>query len=339
MLPRAGARSRFSRLIAELTARPSERDCEEALARLRVANVATPPSGRVADDPALGGPVLEINERDDGRPLAELRDAEARIVRIAPNVYVQVPLSEGRVRLLRLARSAATTGVMLHVAIAGDQSHLGRAVIDAPRRALRAAGFRVAEPGDRFGPNRYAHCFFDEEELLDEIERAGLTVASRRGFSFFLVAADPGAARTEEDVDSFALEVVRTTRLVPAVDRGRKHDPPEVVVAAMRARGTKTGVARGPIGRARLRRAISWVDALGPGGASCYRRILLELALDAGAARETVVFGLDVGRTGHVAFADREERTFDVSFAIPAERGEVRENPDDLDVRGDPAEG
>ena len=57
------------------------------------------------------------------------------------------------------------------------------------------------------------------------------------------------------------------------------------------------------------------------GGASCYRRILLESALDAGAARETVVFGLDVGSTGHVAFEDREERAFDVSFAIPGERG------------------
>jgi hypothetical protein len=91
----------------------------------------------------------------------------------------------------------------------------------------------------------------------------------------------------------------------------------------MRARGA-TATARGPIGRARLRRAIGWVDALAPGGANCYRRALLEIALDAGAARETVVFGLDVGRTGHIAFEDREERTFDVSFAVPAERGPDR---------------
>ena len=286
------------------------------MARLRVSGT----QATAGHDPALdGGPVLEIDERAGGRPIAELRDDEARIVRLARGVYAGVPTSEGRVRLLRLARSAATHGVVLHVAIAGEKSHLGRAVIDAPRRALRALGLPVAEPGDRFGPERFAHCFFDEEELLGEVERAGLTVASRRGFSFFLVATDPGVERAAEDADSFALEVARATRLVRRVDAERARETPERIIADMRARGTRTENARGPIGRARLRRAISWVDALGPGGESCYRRVLLELALDAGAARETVVFGLDVGTTGHVAFEDREERTFDVSFAIRAE--------------------
>lgn len=281
------------------------------MARLRARNVA--------DDPALGsGSVLEIDRRDDGRPIDALREDEAAIVRIAEDVYARVPTSEGRVRLLRLARSAAKSSVLLHVAISDDQSHVGRAVIDAPRRALRAAGLPVAEPGDRFGPDHYAHCFFDEEELLGEIARAGLAIAARRGFSFSLVATDPGVEPTVEDADSFALEVARTTRLVPRVDAGRKRETPERIVAAMRARGTKSDKTRGPVGRARLRRAIGWVDALVPGGASCYRRILLELALDAGAARETVVFGLDVGSTGHVAFEGREDRTFDVAFAIRA---------------------
>jgi len=62
---------------------------------------------------------------------------------------------------------------------------------------------------------------------------------------------------------------------------------------------------------------VGWTDALLPGSPSCYRRVLLEVALDGGAARETVVFGLDVGSTGHVAFENREERLFDVSFTIP----------------------
>ena len=75
------------------------------MARLRVSGTQT----TAGHDPALGsGPVLEIDERADGRPIAELRDDEARIVRLARGVYAGVPTSEGRVRLLRLARSAAT---------------------------------------------------------------------------------------------------------------------------------------------------------------------------------------------------------------------------------------
>jgi hypothetical protein len=295
--------SRFSRLIAELRARPSERDAEAALARLRVVRSSEG--------------ALAIDVRDDGRPLADLGDDEANNVHIARDVYTRVPTSEGRVTLLRLARSAATQAVTVHVPIADDHSHLGRAVIDAPRTVLRAAGLGLADPGDRFGPGPYAHCFFDEEELLGEIDRAGLQVTSRTGFRFTLRATDPAVERIPEDADSFAMEVARVVRLVRIVDAGRAKKTPEEVLALMRARGTKTERTRGPIGRARLRRAIGWLDALGPGGASCYRRILLESALDAGAARETVVFGLDVGRTGHVAFEDREERTFDVSFAIP----------------------
>lgn len=265
-----------------------------------------------------GPGLLEIDEREDGRPLADLRDEEASLVRIAPHVYGRVPTRDGRVRLLRLARGAATNAVSVHVAIVDDRSHLGRAFIDAPRMVLRTARLPVAEPGDRFGPGRYGHCFFDEEELLGEIDLAGLAVATRRGFTFTLVAIDPGAERPPpEEADSFAIEVARAVRLLRVVDAGRARKTPEQILAAMRARGIGTGRARGPIGRALLRRAIGWVDALGPGGASCYRRILLESALDAGAARETVVFGLDVGSTGHVAFLDREDRAFDVSFAIP----------------------
>jgi hypothetical protein len=294
---------RFSRLIAELRARPSERDSDEALARLRALSAA---------DGAL-----VIEEREDGRPLAALGDDEAEVVRIAPGVYARVPSREGRIRLLRLARTAATKAVSIHVTIGDDDSHLGRAAIDAPRRVLRAAGLPVAEPGDRFGPGRYTHCFFDEEELLAEIESAGMRVTTRKGFTFTLLTADPDLERVPEDADSFAIEVMRAMSVVRTVDRGRAKETPEHVLAAMRACGVATRWVRGPLGRARLRRAIGWVDALGPGGASCYRRILLESALDAGAARETVVFGLDVGHTGHVAFEDREERTFDVSFSIP----------------------
>jgi len=298
--------SKLERFVGELVARPSRRDGEEALARLRVE--------RAADG------VLEIAVRDMGRTLPELRDEEADVVRLGREVYAHIPGRAARVRLLRLARAAARRAVSLHVTIAEDHSHVGRAVIDAPRRVLRGLHVPLAEPGDRAYPERFVHCFFDEEELLAEIGQAGLVVQGRKGFTFSLAAADPSALPIPEAADPFAIEVARVAALVRAVDRHRKNEPPAQALSAVRARGLETERARGPIGRARLRRAIGWLDALAPGGASCYRRVLLENALDAGAARETVVFGLDVGKTGHVAFEDREDRTFDVSFAIPGSR-------------------
>src|SRR3954454_2556257 len=117
--------SRLSRLVIELRARTSDEACEAALARLRVA-------------PADGG-ALEIHAREDeGRHLIDLRDDETEHVRVAPHIYTSVPTSEGRVKLLRLARSAATRTVTVHVAVEDARSHLGRAAIDAPRAVLRA---------------------------------------------------------------------------------------------------------------------------------------------------------------------------------------------------------
>jgi hypothetical protein len=296
------ARAGVGRWLAELRAAPTERDARDALARLRVRR-----AGEVAEV-GLG----------DGDALASLSDGCVSAIRLARGAYASVPTSHGRVALLELARDAARDEVGLHVVVTDDQSHLGRLAIDAPRGLLRAAGVRVAEPGDRFGPARFAHCFFDEEALLFEARRACLVVARRQGFDFTLHRATPEelSARAER-AEPVAVELTRVLRLVREVDARRATETPHDILAAMRDRGSRTR-ARGPVGRARLQRAIGWVDAFVPGGASCYRRILLESALDGGAARETVVFGLDVGSTGHVAFEGREERTFDVAFAIPA---------------------
>ena len=54
--------------------------------------------------------------------------------------------------------------------------------------------------------------------------------------------------------------------------------------------------------RARLQRVIAAIDARLPGDPSCYRRALLEICLDAGAAEEPLHMGLKVPgghRTGH----------------------------------------
>lgn len=302
------ARAGLGRWIAELRTAPGARDVDEALARLRVRH---------------DGEDAVIESESESERARESVDAMEPttfgVVRIARGVYSSVPTASGRIELLEMARRAARDEIELHVVVSAEQSHLGRLAIDAPRKVLRAAGVPTAEPGDRFGDERFAHCFFDEEELLDEIARAGLVVTKRRGFTFTLRSRRrEGSTVPPEIADPFPLEVARVTRMVREVDRLRTEGSPKEVVASTRARGANAKV-RGPVGRARLRRAIGWVDALVPGGANCYRRVLLEIALDAGAARETVVFGLDVGRTGHVAFADSEERTFDVSFAIPPE--------------------
>ena len=262
---------------------------------------------------AVGEDVLTIDEAEqetETELVDALPDGAARVVRFARDVYSHVPTRELRCGLLTRARRAATDAVVLHARVSDENSYLGRLAIDMPRKVLHAAGVDVPESGDRFGPNRFAHCFFDEESLLAELTQAGLTITKRRGFTFVLRA---GIA-PPESAEPFAMEMARVVAAVRRID-----EAPRDVLAAMRALGAAAS-KRGPVGRARLRRAIGWVDALVPGGASCYRRILLEVALDAGAARETVVFGLDVGSTGHVAFLDREERTFDVAFAIPPER-------------------
>ena len=57
------------------------------------------------------------------------------------------------------------------------------------------------------------------------------------------------------------------------------------------------------------------------GGATGMGAAGAELALDAGAAEEVVVLGLDVGKTGHIAFEHREEMPFDVAFRIEPDSG------------------
>ena len=271
----------LTRLASEIGGRAREGEADEALARI----------GDLAPDA-------------DG------------VVRLARGVYASVPTREGRVRLLRNASARAKQRVVVVVAVTDARTHLGRLAFDAPRAILRGLGMRVREGGDRLVDGAFVHCFFDEEDLLREIADAGLVVVGRRAFELELAR---GVA-PDERPDDVAAEIVRAGRLVGLADATRKRQPAERAIAAMRARGRRAQT-RGPIGRARLRRAIGWVDALRPGGENCYRRVLLELALDAGAAEEVVVLGLDVGKTGHIAFEHREEMPFDVAFRIEPDSG------------------
>jgi hypothetical protein len=285
------------RLLSELKRTHCRAEIDAALASLLV---------RVEGDTA-------IVSRDHGTPLLGSVLPRADVARLEPGVYAQTPTSAARVRVLATATTLAQH-VHVHVPIAADSTHRGRLAIDLPRRAARAIGIEAAEPGDRFD-GRFAHAFFDDEPIIEEGARAGLRFGGRRGAWVILERSDE---RSVEQAAPFAREVVRALGVVREADQLRLNDTPERAVSTMRGRG-RPATRRGPIGRARLRRAIGWVDAAFPGGPNCFRRTLTEIALDSGAAEETLVFGLDVGHTGHVAFKDSEDRAFDVAFEIPAE--------------------
>lgn len=216
-----------------------------------------------------------------------------------------------RARVALLARAAALAPrVVVHVEPRPTARHLVRAALDGPRRVLRRLAV-LPEPGDRFPDEGYVHLFVDDEELLDEAAAAGLRFVARDGARLVLERGSDA-----EDAKAFAVEVLRVLRVFPRIVALVRSATPDVMVRTARDLG-RHAERRGPVGRARLHRAISWVDAMTPPAPSCLRRVLVESALDGHAARETLVFGLDVGRTGHVAFAGREVLRFDVAFEVP----------------------
>lgn len=289
------------RLLNELRGRNTEATVDAALASLFV----------IVDD---SGATLtrRADPEGSGTPLFPVPPARTARIRIMPGVYLETPTSSARVRMLEAASTLADR-VEVHAPTVSTGTHRGRVAIDLPRRAARALGLDLAEPGDRFD-GRFAHVLFDDEAIIEEAARSGLGFVARRGSWVILERALPS---TEEDAAPFAAELVRVLGVVREAERLRTGAPPERAAQTMRDRGARAP-SRGPVGRARLRRAIGWVDAFHRGGPNCFRRTLAELGLDAGAARETLVFGLDVGRTGHVALKDSEDSAFDVAFEIPA---------------------
>lgn len=87
------------------------------------------------------------------------------------------------------------------------------------------------------------------------------------------------------------IELARVAAALPGVEAGRRREGPKPLAARLRARGAKSR-ARDAEGRELLRRAIGWIDRKMPGGGNCYRRALLEMRLDRGAAAEPLRMGL-----------------------------------------------
>jgi hypothetical protein len=103
------------------------------------------------------------------------------------------------------------------------------------------------------------------------------------------------------------VELGRVLAVLPWVEMARRRRGLKPVVARLRDTSWKLW-QRPPHARVHLRRAIAWVDHFMPGGGNCYRRVLLEMALDRGAAAEPVCMGfhaLGPRLKGHVWLADR----------------------------------
>lgn len=93
--------------------------------------------------------------------------------------------------------------------------------------------------------------------------------------------------------------------VLPMVERLRRRGL-ALVVPHLRRLG-RMHPSRSLAERARLRRAIAWLDARCPGGPNCYRRALLEIALDRDAARLPLAleFRRDGDKVvGHAELAD-----------------------------------
>jgi hypothetical protein len=73
--------------------------------------------------------------------------------------------------------------------------------------------------------------------------------------------------------------------------------------------------------RSRLRRLIGAIDRRLPDGGNCFRRALIEIALDPESAREPLRFGLRKGggaKSGHAWLRDEREpqQRYDAEFAL-----------------------
>jgi hypothetical protein len=104
------------------------------------------------------------------------------------------------------------------------------------------------------------------------------------------------------------------------VDLSRTRRGPLRLLPELRARGSRCR-ARGPVDRSWLRKMIVLVDRFFPSGANCYRRALMEIALDANAAAEPLNLGLQAHggpRSGHAWLAERRDETtpYDAEFSL-----------------------
>jgi Transglutaminase-like superfamily len=114
-------------------------------------------------------------------------------------------------------------------------------------------------------------------------------------------------------------ELVIVLAFLFPVERLRSSTGPQAAIATARRMGQRWG-ARGPARRALLRKAIRWSDRRLFAESNCYRRVLLEIALDRGAATEKVMMGFREGGgtgSGHAWLeSDPPVMTYDAIVSV-----------------------
>jgi hypothetical protein len=93
------------------------------------------------------------------------------------------------------------------------------------------------------------------------------------------------------DIPDLWADVAAVLPVALWVNRARFLQGPGVLIPILRAQGARAR-RRDSNARRRLRKVIGFVDRCFPSGRNCYRRTLIEIAVDAGAAEEPVHFGL-----------------------------------------------
>lgn len=276
------------------------------LAELRLP--AAPRVGTALPDASAGPKDAWILRAADGA----LPPAPVAVMFLPRGVYEGTSGRSARVALLRRCLGALSQRGQLVVDVRAteDGALPGHLVVDGLRRVVARLGVRTAEEGDR---SDGLHRFFRTEDVTGEAYDAGLLLAHRRWDRFVL----EGGAGQAPRAPSARGELGAVMAVLPRVERWLRSRSPEASIAAARALGREART-RGPEDRRSLRWAVAWVDAFAPGRRGCFRRTLLELAADGGAAREPVLLGLDVGRTGHawLESAAPEQRPYDVTFTL-----------------------
>jgi hypothetical protein len=113
--------------------------------------------------------------------------------------------------------------------------------------------------------------------------------------------------------------VLEVVSVAVRVERDRARKSPSSLLSDLRRRGAHRA-RRDAAARSRLRRAITLVDSVFPSGPNCYRRALVEIAIDAGAAAEPLYLGLSetgIPQSGHAWLGDTaDSRRYDAEFVV-----------------------
>lgn len=218
----------------------------------------------------------------------------------ASDVHASLDGRSARIESLRRAHDLVRSGGHVLFQATLRPARASSIALDAALVALSRLRGSAHERGDRIVRRENTvflrHLFASDEEVIGELDDAGLVFVERRG-EYVVAERRERSARTDPP-PSWSREIALVMLALPCVELARRTLGPAPAVATLRERGA-AAIRRDARGRARLARAIAACDRLLPlGKGGCYRRTLLEIALDAGAAEEPIFLGFS-GPEGH----------------------------------------